>query len=691
LLVISAPINAEVLVSPNDPGILYMGRWDNSDVLQPWAHWKGSSITLRFEGTSLAATFSATNTDYLRVIIDDDVDRSAKIPVSSSTRTYLLATGLPGSVHKIEIIKETDVGRWTFHGFELDDDSSLAPPPARPAYKISFYGDSNLAGYSLESEQNESGQHLRGSYYGYAGIVARMFGAEYENISRSGATIRSLNGFYDRIDYWYQTPQWHFADFQADLVVANIGANDVGRPKKRIKSQYHDLLDDLRLAYPDAHIMLYNAWGWDYDEPANYIHEVIAERGDANMSSATFPWIFEQWHGCEYDHAGMAQVLADHVTAMLGWPQGARDVMSGLGINGDVANGSFEELAPFGGYGWRYYTDAGVSRVHDSAGAQDGAHYLRLEDGAASHQPFPARGGDSMTVTAWMRAANDAEQVEIRLDSRDQEMWTTPLQVDTVVHNLTTSWQKYSLTTTAATGTPRPVFHGRVTFTAGAGATVDIDNVELSVTGGATDTASPAPDPMTWADAPVASSDTAITMTATTASDPSGVEYYFACVSGPCNDSGWQEGTSYSDSGLSASTAYGYRVRARDKSANQNPTEWSATGNATTQGSCTATQMYIQSIVLSTVSGRSGNKRGRATVTVVDNCAVPVAGVTVSGTFSGDYAELGSSPSDGSGIATIETTGTQKGKVSFGFCIDNVWGGTLSYNGSLNLETCDSL
>ena len=70
--------------------------------------------------------------------------------------------------------------------------------------------------------------------------------------------------------------------------------------------------------------MLYNAWGWSYDEPANYIHEVIAERDDPRMSSAIFPWIFEQWHGCEYDHAGMAQILADHLTSSWAGPRQPR-------------------------------------------------------------------------------------------------------------------------------------------------------------------------------------------------------------------------------------------------------------------------------------------------------------------------------------------------------------------------------
>jgi hypothetical protein len=94
-----------------------------------------------------------------------------KIPASSSAGTHTLAARPTDTVHTVEIIKETEVGCWTFYGFEVDDGRSLAPHPGRPVHKITFYGDSNLAGYSLESEQNQSGQHLRGSYYGYAGIA----------------------------------------------------------------------------------------------------------------------------------------------------------------------------------------------------------------------------------------------------------------------------------------------------------------------------------------------------------------------------------------------------------------------------------------------------------------------------------------------------------------------------------------
>jgi len=74
----------------------------------------------------------------------------------------------------------------------------------------------------------------------------------------------------------------------------------------------------------------------------------------------------------------------------------------------------------------------------------------------------------------------------------------------------------------------------------------------------------PTPDPATFASAPAAISESEISMTATTGSDASGpVEYYFDATDGG-NDSGWQTGTSYTDTGLAASTQYTYTVTMRD-------------------------------------------------------------------------------------------------------------------------------
>ncbi len=109
--------------------------------------------------------------------------------------------------------------------------------------------------------------------------------------------------------------------------------------------------------------------------------------------------------------------------------------------------------------------------------------------------------------------------------------------------------------------------------------------VNLVESGGGPDVDPPNPDPMTWATLPHATGQTSISMTATTASDPSGVEYYFDCLTAGGHDSGWQDGTTYEDTGLSPNTTYTYTVTARDKSSNQNETGASAQAWATTDPS----------------------------------------------------------------------------------------------------------
>jgi pectate lyase len=102
------------------------------------------------------------------------------------------------------------------------------------------------------------------------------------------------------------------------------------------------------------------------------------------------------------------------------------------------------------------------------------------------------------------------------------------------------------------------------------------------------DTTAPTPNPMTFATAPYATSLTSIDMVATTAADISGVEYYFACTAGGGHDSGWQTGTSYTDTGLMPSITYTYTVKARDLSPAQNETAASSPASATTQDDTTA-------------------------------------------------------------------------------------------------------
>jgi len=71
-------------------------------------------------------------------------------------------------------------------------------------------------------------------------------------------------------------------------------------------------------------------------------------------------------------------------------------------------------------------------------------------------------------------------------------------------------------------------------------------------------------------------------MAATSATDPSGVEYYFTNLDDPAHDSGWQASPEYYDSGLEAETTYRYQVAARDLSLGQNETSPSGIATGTT-------------------------------------------------------------------------------------------------------------
>jgi sialate O-acetylesterase len=188
----------------------------------------------------------------------------------------------------------------------------------------------------------------------------------------------------------------------------------------------------------------------------------------------------------------------------------------------------------------------------------------------------------------------------------------------------------------------------------------------------APDAVAPTPNPMTWDSVPNAISDTSISMTATVATDPSGVEYLFDCASDGCADSGWQDGVTYLDTGLQPGTSYSYRVQARDKSANQNDTGFSETASATTLNACVPASLHVASIVLGKENAGQGEKRGRADVTIRDNCSASIAGAIVDGKFSGAYPDSGSAVTDESGLATIITDTSVKGKASFQFCVTEI-------------------
>jgi uncharacterized protein YkwD len=95
------------------------------------------------------------------------------------------------------------------------------------------------------------------------------------------------------------------------------------------------------------------------------------------------------------------------------------------------------------------------------------------------------------------------------------------------------------------------------------------------------DKTAPTPYTSNWTIFPHAISSNSIQMTASTASDPNGVQYYFHNLRLAGHDSGWQNSPTWTDSGLQANTLYSYEVRTRDSVGNAGA--YSSAAGAATQ------------------------------------------------------------------------------------------------------------
>jgi hypothetical protein len=479
----------DVHVQPDNPNVQYSGRWNRDIPTQPWLVWQGASIGISFDGTGISAIFDVGDrAQQFRVIIDGEPG-AGRLHVAAGKAEYVLAKELPSGQHRIEIMKESfTASKTVFHGFRLD--GRVLPPPPRPALRIEWFGDSNMDGTSNYSEKNNG---ERGTYYAYPAMVTRMLGAEMNLQAVGGATLdgegdNNVRSFIYSEDFLNQDRAYR-SGFMPHIIVVNAGANDINKSGREIVEQrYRDVVADLRDVYgATPHIVLMNSYGWDVREPANYSTQVAADIG-GNLSVFLFPWLWEKWHGSQWDHSGQAHLLVDHLAAINpDWAQvNPADIVDGFGRNGDFANGSFEHAAPFGAFGWRYLDD-GVERIHMPQQAADGDYYIRLERGEFVHQPTDAtadflpggtRGGETYTISAMVRGKLPDSELQIITEFQGQQIWTRG-DAQLATFKTTGEWRKYTASARATAG----VWTLFNTFKASKG-TVEIDDIRMSYSPG---------------------------------------------------------------------------------------------------------------------------------------------------------------------------------------------------------------
>jgi lysophospholipase L1-like esterase len=472
--------------------IRYTGRWNFDDAAEPWVSWQGSTVSVAFRASGISATVDfGDEGELLRVVVDGVPEEPARF-VPAGKQTIVLANGLDSeSEHTITLMKEEyATSNFIFHGFELAD-GALAELAPRPEKRIAFFGDSNMEGYSLYNEKNGGSN---GTYFAYPATVSRMLGAEMYLQAAGSATLDGTTGndvvsFVNSKAFDREDPDYDDG-FEPHVIVVNAGANDISRVeqsamKETAKQHYRNAIAALRAAYGDEpHIILYNSYGWDPNEPALYNAEIVDEIG-GNLSKLNFAWCWEQWHGDMVDHSGQAGRLANYIASLdLGFSvQQGLDLVDGYAEAYGVANGSFEGAArdSYGGFGWRYYTD-GVERVMIDDAA-DGDYVIRLESEELVHQCVDATGGQiaaptsnaqQFLLSASIRSLGDSGKAVLGADHSAQNLYKRE-DLEEQVFTVGPQWQDYSTTLTAPGGS----WQTYVILKSAEGE-IEFDNVRLS-------------------------------------------------------------------------------------------------------------------------------------------------------------------------------------------------------------------
>ena len=350
LLTLTFPLFADealpVSVPPNDPNIRWLGRWDMHDATAPKCSWAGSSVLVKFSGTSLNAVIAFNGQDRFQIIVDGE-PKSVLKPEKDKT-VYRLVDGLSDGEHTVELFKRTEVfvGKPQIKGFQLEAGKKLVPLPPRSEHRIEIVGDSISCGYG--NDDNNSAHHFsndtENNYMAYGAIAARELKAEYACIAYSGRKMWPDNttpSIYDRSIGDDANSKWDFSQWIPQVVLINLATNDFGKAnpdEKGWSGAYKEFIARVQKNYPGVHI--YCAVGTmmsDSYPPGQksrstvigYITRMIDELEKSGVKNVHFldfgtqdinaDGVGGDWHPSIKTHQKMAAKMVAAIKKDLGW------------------------------------------------------------------------------------------------------------------------------------------------------------------------------------------------------------------------------------------------------------------------------------------------------------------------------------------------------------------------------------
>lgn len=327
-----------------------------------WMALSGTGIEFSVAGTRASITLVADDTwngvpeNQTRVAVYVDDRRVADVLLSAPETVITAFESEEEETHVIRVIKLSEAAMSTCGIAEIETDGAIIPTEPKDKL-IEFIGDSITCGYGVDDEDRDHhfATGTEDVTRAYAYKTARALGVDYSMVSFSGYGIVSgytatgeksgnqlVPDYYEKFGFSYGTykgeykPQdivWDFTKRQPDLIVINLGTNDMsyvldyGDRREEYITGYLSFLKTVRKYNPDARILC--VLGIMGEALCLAVEETVKrykkEAGDERISYMGFSEQLQEdglvadWHPTERTHTKAAEKLAGEIRRIMGW------------------------------------------------------------------------------------------------------------------------------------------------------------------------------------------------------------------------------------------------------------------------------------------------------------------------------------------------------------------------------------
>ncbi|MGR6919352.1 GDSL-type esterase/lipase family protein [[Actinomadura] parvosata] len=306
--------------SPTDPNIRFVGRWDTRDSTAYVPGWAGAYLETGFTGTTVK--LKQRNTIDLYYSIDGGPDVYLQ---NVSGTVNLTRAPLAAGDHSLRVSYRVVAGSYrgdaVFQGLVLDPGARTLPAePSRGM--VEFVGDSITVGTTTS----------KNALTAYGWLVGEQLGLDHMQVAQGGACLVStadgcvgLDRRFVKVSAADGAADHDFTRYQADVVVINLGTNDVGHgvSTTQFQSSYVGLLRTIRANYPHAAILALKTFRGRYVPETQAAVATVNDAGDRNVFFVnTDGWVpadglTDAVHPNDLGHRAIAAKLAPIVAGHL--------------------------------------------------------------------------------------------------------------------------------------------------------------------------------------------------------------------------------------------------------------------------------------------------------------------------------------------------------------------------------------